>query len=112
MTDELGAMIAKVAELHGRAAEINRRIQHDAHLLVAVQQELSTALTSLGQFRQAPVAPAAPVGPTQVKDRECPRPRRLSPRTVGWLEEDVSAWLMGRAGEAEPVAPKARRRRP
>jgi prophage regulatory protein len=31
-----------------------------------------------------------------IQDGHFPRPLRLGPRAVGWLESDVSAWIAGR----------------
>jgi hypothetical protein len=42
MSKDLALLIAEVSELRGRAAEINRRIQRDALLLTAVQQDCRT----------------------------------------------------------------------
>jgi len=104
MPDDLAVMVLKVAELHGRAAEINRRIQRDAQPLTAAQQDLSAALAGLGvSWQRAPAAPTAPVSPIVLRlvevsrriglsrssvcrmttDGQLPPPRRLSDRAVG-----------------------------
>ena len=41
MSEELAVAVGKIAELHGRAFEINRRIQQNAQMLTVVQHELS-----------------------------------------------------------------------
>src|SRR5689334_20753685 len=45
-----------------------------------------------------------------VKDKRFPKPRRLGLRAVGWLEQEVSAWIIGRPVFDKPrtAAPKDR----
>lgn len=133
MSKDLALLIAKLSELRGRAAEINRRIQRDALLLTAVQQELSDAVSSLAVVEQTvrahlPTAPRSPsvlrlvevskrIGLSRsmvwqmAKDGHFPSPRRLSDRAVGWLDTEVTEWLNSR--EVTPaqrvVNPKRRR---
>lgn len=46
-----------------------------------------------------------------VKDKRFPKPRRLGLRAVGWLEQEVSAWITERPlFDASRAAPQNRRR--
>ena len=36
-----------------------------------------------------------------IQDGHFPRPLRLGPRAVGWLESEVSAWIAGRTSSAK-----------
>ena len=132
MSEELAALIGKVAELHGRASEINRRIQHDTQLLMAVQQELSAALSGIGALWIAvPAPPQAPLPVDSrmlrivevsrriglcrssvwrmVKDGQFPPPRQLSSRAVGWLDAEIGEWLTSREASPAQAGLKPRR---
>jgi hypothetical protein len=50
MTTELATRIAKVSELHGRAAEITNRMREDARLIAEVQREMAANLQRLWQL--------------------------------------------------------------
>ena len=58
--DERATLIATVAELHGRATEIVRRMLQDARILADVQQEMSLVLDRLWGLRKETASPDAP----------------------------------------------------
>ena len=132
MSEEFAVAIGKIAELHGRASEINRRIQQDAQVLIAVQQELSATLSGLGELWEpvpAPIAPP-PMGPrvlriVKVFEADWTLPlvsladgerwavsaaRAALSRAVGWLDAEVGEWLKSREATAAQGGLKPRRR--
>lgn len=123
MTNELAAYIAKISKLHGRAAEIAKRIREDARLLDEVQRELAVNLEQLWQLHNE--APPPVVSPRteprilrltevlervglgrssvwrMVKEERFPAPRRLSTKAIGWLDKEIDDWLKARRGTTD-----------
>jgi prophage regulatory protein len=126
--DTLAALISELADLQGRAMEINSRIARETQLLAETQHRMIAALAKIPQAVTAPPpspAAAAPeLGPRvlrtaeaarriglsksslwrMVKDGEFPRPRQLSAHAVGWLESEIARWLNDR--QATGVKPE------
>jgi prophage regulatory protein len=97
-------------------------MQHDALLLARVHQELAVCIIVLSHQTISPMASTNPVltadaaAPRMlrileastrvglgrssiwkmVKEGHFPAPRRLSRRSVGWLELDIEQWLRSR----------------
>jgi len=67
--DEPATLIAKLAELHGRAIEISRRMSQDASLLAELQQEMSVPLKTLGLPEGGASASRAPYRPQDATNR-------------------------------------------
>lgn len=130
MSNEPSETIARVAQLHGRATEVSNRMQQDARLLVALQQELSVALRTVWELcrEPKPLATPPPLGPSVLRIAEVsrriglarssiwkmvnegtfPQPYRLTARAIGWKNVDVDEWLNTRAISDGPEGPKAR----
>jgi prophage regulatory protein len=132
-SNTLTALTAELADLQGRAMEINSRIARETQHLAETQQRMIAALAKIAQAIAAPTPPplAAPEpGPRvlrtaeaarriglsksslwrMVKDGEFPRPRRLSTHAVGWLESEIETWLNDREATNAHAEPRTRRR--
>jgi prophage regulatory protein len=121
--DGLDALTARLTDLHGRSAEIVRRITDDARVLSDVHREISAVLSQLWTLKSEtprPPVPALTSEPTsearflrfpEVAKRiglsrssvwrlqragRFPQHRRVSPNTVGWWEPEIEAWLQSR----------------
>lgn len=42
----------------------------------------------------------------QMSDKQFPRPIKLGPRAVGWVEKDIDDWIDKKISQAKPGKPK------
>ena len=75
---------------------MHQKIQHEPAILRRPQVEQRTGLSRSTLYQY-------------IKDGDFPKPVRLGPRAVGWLESDISAWIAARVkGARQGSAPAAR----
>jgi hypothetical protein len=66
--DDLSALIAELADLHGRAMEINSGIARENQLLADTQQRMIMALAKIAQTIAAPPPSAPAAAPEPGRD--------------------------------------------
>lgn len=131
MTENLPTLVGQVTRLNGRALEVSARLRRDTDSLAALHNELATLLDRLW-ILAAERTPAPATGLTaprvirltevrkivglapstiwkMVGNGRFPSPRRLGPRSVGWLSTDLDVWITSRTPSASQ--PRFRRSR-
>lgn len=132
--DDIPALMRELADLQGRAIEINSRIARETQTLADTEQRMIAALAKIAQAIAAvpATAPAAPsesglrilrtaevarrIGLSKsslwrmVRDGKFPRPTQLSAHAVGWLESDIEQWLNDRRASDARAEIRTRRR--
>ena len=124
MSADQKALLHELANLHAQMVGVLKRLHEDAIQLAVLQAQMVVLVGRLCEAEQHSrdaggplIPPVNPPGPPcilriadvvervglgrssvwrMVKEHQFPRPRRLSPNTVGWLSMEIDNWLRHR----------------